>query len=252
MHASRRPAPLLALAFAVLAASAHADAPPPDRGELKVVALEGEVTVLDKGAAGAPHAVALQAIVHEGDVVITGDSGRVELLINTGTRLRIGPASRAELREAPREGGRFRLKLAVGNLWAHVAKLLSGDRFEVETENGVAGVRGTEFTVDAAGDTGDDSLRVFEGAVQCDHLSGKWSKRVEPGKELLFHRERPTTLRAFDVSAAHALRDWRPVGRQEKAAPGKDGGKKDKDDKREDKKEKRSLKDRVKGFLRRD
>jgi hypothetical protein len=264
MHRSHPlPAGLFALTLAVLAASARADQPAPERGAMKVTAVEGAATVLAAGG-GAPAQVALEAVLHEGDVIVTGADGRVELRIATGTQLRIGPGARAELREAPAAGGRFRLRLAVGNLWAHVAKLLAGDRFEIETENGVAGVRGTEFTVDAAASGGDDLLRVYEGAVQCDHIGGKWSKRLEPGKELLFHRDRPTTLRGFDVAAKSPLRDWRkaeprsPDGVKDglKGKGGDDKGGDDKDDKkqlRKDiRKEKRQLKEKVKGLLKKD
>jgi ferric-dicitrate binding protein FerR (iron transport regulator) len=256
-----------------LAASAHADQPIPARGEMKVTLVEGDVKVTPKG--GAPAVVAAASVLHEGDLVRTGPDSRVEVQIATGTKLRIGPSAQAELREAPPAGGRFRLKLAVGNLWAHVAKLLTGDRFEIETENGVAGVRGTEFTVGAAGDgKGDDLLRVYQGAVQCDHIGGKWSKRLEPGKELLFHRERPTTLRGFDVAEQTPLRDWRAAPKESPsksgaAAPAKDGvkdepkgGEKDekkddrkdekRDEKRDEKKDKKSFKDRVKVLLKKE
>ena len=246
MHrSSRLPAGLLALA--ALAASANEGQPAPSRGELKVTAVEGDVKATPKGGAAQP--IAAQAVLHEGDVVDTGPDGRVELVIATGTVLRIGPSAHAELREAPLDGGRFKLKLAVGNLWAHVAKLLTGDRFEVETENGVAGVRGTEFTVGAATGGGDDLLRVYEGAVQCDHIAGKWSKRLEPGKELLFHRDRPTTLRGFDVAEKTALREWKTAA---KDGQGSGTGKEKKGDKKEGKKEKKSFKERVKGFFKRD
>jgi ferric-dicitrate binding protein FerR (iron transport regulator) len=226
MHRSHPlPAGLFALTLAALAAyGAPARADQPARGELKVTAVEGAATVSVAGAGGGvSQGVKVDAVLHEGDVIETGPDGRVELLVATGTRLRIGASARAELREAPAGGGRFRLKLAAGNFWAHVAKLLTGDRFEIETENGVAGVRGTEFSVDAATGGGDDLLRVYEGAVQCDHIAGKWSKRLEPGTELLFHRDRPTTLRGFDVAARTPLRDWRQGPRDGAKDGAKDG-----------------------------
>src|SRR2546426_8489730 len=44
---------------------------------------------------------------------------------------------------------------SLGNLWARVYKLLAGETFGVETENGVAGVRGTEFRVEVVQDQPD-------------------------------------------------------------------------------------------------
>jgi hypothetical protein len=53
----------------------------------------------------------------------------------------------------------------VGNVWAKVAKTVGGDsRFEVKTENAVAGVRGTTFRVDAAVDRS-VVVKVYSGTV---------------------------------------------------------------------------------------
>ena len=244
------------LLVAALAAGARADdAATAARGAMKVTQLEGEAKATAKGG-GEALPLIVGAVLHEGDVVQTGAGARVEIALASGTVLRLGESTRAELREAPPEGGRFRLKLALGNFWAHVAKLVGGERFEVETENGVAGVRGTEFHVEAAPIGGEDLLRVYEGKVQCDSLPGQrqWSHGVEPGRELRFHREHKSAgPLAFNPGADKSgLREWkRGEAGSDKKSAGSGSGKKDGSDKA-DKKEKKSLKERVKRLFRRD
>lgn len=246
MHrGSRLTLPILLVA--ALAASARADETPAARGAMKVTQVEGEAKATAQGG-GEPIPLHPGAVLHEGDTVQTGAGARVEIALASGTVLRLGESTRAELREAPPEGGRFRLKLAIGNFWAHVAKLIGQERFEVETENGVAGVRGTEFHVEAAPAGGEDVLRVYEGKVQCDSLPGQrqWSHGVEPGRELKFHREqRSAGPQAFNpATEKSSLREWK------RGEGDKGSGKKD-EEKKEEKKEK-SMKERVKRFFKRD
>jgi len=60
---------------------------------------------------------------------------------------------------------KFVAKLALGKLWSKVTSVLGGQsRFEVATDNAVAGVRGTTFRVDAHADRS-VLVRVYAGAV---------------------------------------------------------------------------------------
>jgi hypothetical protein len=55
--------------------------------------------------------------------------------------------------------------LFLGRLWAKVTSVIQGDqKFQVETENAVAGVRGTTFRVDANADRS-VLVRVYDGSV---------------------------------------------------------------------------------------
>jgi ferric-dicitrate binding protein FerR (iron transport regulator) len=135
-------------------------------------------------------------------------------LVANGTVIRLGESSRLLLGTAPASGHAFSARLFLGSLWTKVHKLLASETFHVETENGVAGVRGTEFLVLAgvAGEAGaaPDVVRVYEGAVQVEGKSG-WSHRIEPGKELAFQRERaPTGPRPFDPASdkSSKLMSW--------------------------------------------
>jgi hypothetical protein len=176
---------------------------------MTVSLVEGPVTPkLDVGAE-----------VHAGDTIETGEGGRVEITMSTGTLLRLGESSRVTLTEDVPEKA-FSARLLLGNIWAKVHKLVSGETFHIETENGVAGVRGTEFRVEVAPEK-EDLVRVYEGVVQVD---GKdWSQRVEAAHELRFRRDRaPEGPRSFDPSSekGHRFMDWvRSRREQEQRSP---------------------------------
>ena len=152
------------------------------------------------------------AELHEGDVVETGPGGRVEVSLEAGSLIRLGENSRIVLQAAQPQ--KFSAKLFIGNLWTKVHKLIAGESFEVETENGVAGVRGTEFRVEVTAPGQPDLLRVYEGAVKVgeDH--------VEAGRELHFRRGEKSAGAAFDPGAekGHKFMDW------VRSRPMRDGG----------------------------
>jgi hypothetical protein len=146
------------------------------------------------------------AEVHAGDTIETGEGGRVEITLASGTLLRLGETSKLTLaEEVPQKA--FSARLLLGNIWARVHKLVSAETFHIETENAVAGVRGTEFRVEVSPQK-EDLVRVYEGVVQVD--GSGWSHRVEAAHELRFRRDRPEGPRAFDASSEKGERfmDW--------------------------------------------
>ena len=188
---------LCALAIALLSTAAGA------QETMKATLVEGPVTL----AAGGD--LAEGAVLHGGDTVLTGADARLEILLPSGSVLRIGENSKLALGDAVPQKA-FSAKLLLGNLWARVHKLISGETFHIETENAVAGVRGTEFRVEVARGQ-DDLLRVYEGAVQVDGAGGKWSHRVEAAQELRFHRDRePAGAKTFDAASekGHKFMEW--------------------------------------------
>jgi hypothetical protein len=172
--------------------------------------VEGGVMVQLAGASST-QALVQGAVLHEGDVVRTGADGRVEISLPGGSTLRLGQNAAFELRELAPERKRFRARLWIGSLWAKVHKLLHDEAFQIETDNAVAGVRGTEFLVEAGAEAGEDRVRVYEGAVEVREHKSQWTHVVEPGHELAFRRgAQPGAPRPFDVSAdtAHPLMRW--------------------------------------------
>jgi hypothetical protein len=107
--------------------------------------------------------------VFQGDVIETAKRTRLELTLSDASVLRLGPLARVDLDAAAfgasPDDRKVSAKLRVGNVWANVTKALGGEaRFEVKTENAVAGVRGTTFRVDASKDKS-VVVRVYSGTV---------------------------------------------------------------------------------------
>jgi hypothetical protein len=132
----------------------------------KVTFLSGDAS---RKAGGKNQKLAVGAPVHEGDVLETARRTRLEVKLNDQSVVRLGPSSRAVVQSAKFgttvEDRKVSAKLVVGQVWANVAKAIGGEaRFEVQTENAVAGVRGTTFRVDAARDRS-VVVKVYSGTV---------------------------------------------------------------------------------------
>jgi hypothetical protein len=101
-------------------------------------------------------------------VVETQKDSRIELRFSDASVLRLGARAKLQLTEAHFGGPskrRLTAKLFFGKLWAKVTSVVQGDqKFAVETENAVAGVRGTQFLVDARADKS-VLVRVYDGQV---------------------------------------------------------------------------------------
>ncbi len=158
---------LIALAAAgaafLLAVGARAAVPAPAG---TVTFLAGEAT---RAAAGKVEKLAVGSAVFQGDVLETQKRTRLEVKLADQSVLRLGPTSKAEVQAAAFgksvEERKVSAKLLVGKVWANVAKAVGGEqRFEVTTENAVAGVRGTTFRVDAATDRS-VVVKVYSGTV---------------------------------------------------------------------------------------
>jgi hypothetical protein len=133
----------------------------------QVSALEGKATRARPNGKPAPLSVGTP--VGQGDTIATADDARLELKFSDGSLLRVGPHAKMLLSEAHFSGGPAKRKMTArlffGNLWAKVTSAIQGEqKFQIETENAVAGVRGTTFRVDARTDKS-VLVRVYAGAV---------------------------------------------------------------------------------------
>jgi hypothetical protein len=161
-----RPLPLAAAAAAALLFAAAAAAAPAAAPAGAVTFVAGEAT---RTAAGKAQPLSVGTPVFEGDQLETRRRTRLEVKLQDGSVLRLGPSSRAAVQGATFgktvEERKVSAKLLVGKVWANVAKAVGGEqRFEVQTENAVAGVRGTTFRVDAATDRS-VVVKVYSGTV---------------------------------------------------------------------------------------
>lgn len=134
----------------------------------QVSALDGKAEKAH-GEKGASSPLSVGAGVSEGDVISTDEDARLELKFADSSVLRIGSKAKVAITAAHFGQGpakrKMTAKLFFGNLWAKVSSAISGDqKFQIETENAVAGVRGTTFRVDAHADKS-VLVRVYAGAV---------------------------------------------------------------------------------------
>jgi hypothetical protein len=132
----------------------------------QVSALEGSAQRWRGG--GAKAELRVGAAVAQGDTLETRDNARLEIRFADDSMLRMGSAARLLLSEAhfgARAKRRLSARLFFGKLWAKVTTAIHGEqKFQVETENAVAGVRGTTFRVDADQDKS-VRVRVYQGQV---------------------------------------------------------------------------------------
>jgi hypothetical protein len=187
-----RRAALVVLALGLALAAAPRAPQATDARAATVSFLDGRAT-RTAGSAQA-EALVVGSALREGDRIETEKRTRLELTLADGSVVRLGPLSRATLETASFGKGpeerKVSARLLVGNVWANVAKTVGGEaRFEVKTENAVAGVRGTTFRVDAAHDRS-VVVRVYSGTVAVaggglprpEHKAGE-PRREVPGPE---------------------------------------------------------------------
>jgi hypothetical protein len=158
---------VLALVVAVAAPQAWA-------GAGTVSELEGSATRTPKGAT-APVLLKEGDAVEVGDVLEVASGGNLAVTLSDESVIALAEGSRLQLDEArfgEQGSTTFSARLLLGSLWAKVSKLAAGSesKFEVATERGVAGVRGTVFTVDLGeGKDADFEVGVEEGEVEVSH-----------------------------------------------------------------------------------
>jgi len=158
---------IIAVAVAMTALAFAPASRAKDRNSAQVSILEGQATN-STGGSGRAMPLAIGHMVYQDDVVTTGDGSRMELKLKDGSVIRVGPKSRLQLKDAyfGKSGEKkFSAKLLFGRVWSKVSGLVGGDsKFEVETDNAVAGVRGTTFRVDASTDKS-VLVRVYAGSI---------------------------------------------------------------------------------------
>lgn len=119
-----------------------------------------------------------EAEAFAGDQLKTSTTGRATILQPNDTIANLGKNTTITLAAIDPTGG-SRIKLESGDIWSKI-KRLSGQDYEVETENMVAAVRGTAFAVRFYGTISE--LFVFEGTVRAkvkDYKTGQLNPLLE-------------------------------------------------------------------------
>ncbi len=137
------------------------------RAEARIVNLHGKVTYLP--ARGEPRALTPDTVFHIDDGVVVGPKAGLLVEFADGSRVMLGPGSRAFFRRlnsiAGGEYGDTRLQVEQGNLESQVP--VHGSRFEIDTPAANTTVRGTQFAVgvDKQGDKPLARVEVNRGKV---------------------------------------------------------------------------------------
>lgn len=107
--------------------------------------------------------------LREGETIVTGNNGEVQIVFSDETHLVIGRGSSLIIERYLMRGGSEPQKFAV-NALAGTFRFITGkgdkNAYSIATPTGTMGVRGTEFDFTVDGPTGQTSVILFEGGVR--------------------------------------------------------------------------------------
>jgi hypothetical protein len=131
-----------------------------------ITCVEGKAFITAKGAA--KKKLTVNTLVCPGDVIETGKPGRVEVIINRESVVRMKENSRLTIeafRDNVKQKGRTRIGFPLGTVWAKIKKFKDAvSRFDLELPTAVAGVHGTVYQAGVAADTSAE-VKVYDGEV---------------------------------------------------------------------------------------
>lgn len=121
-------------------------------------------------------------MLFSGDTLETGVGGKADLLLHDGTFIRVYEKTKLTISNVLNQaGGRTesKIKIVSGKLFVHSAKQLKNRDIQVITPTAVAGIRGTEFTVE---ETGSNTIvKVGVGSVETMLPDSETGEIVEAG-----------------------------------------------------------------------
>ncbi len=142
-------------------------------------------------------------LVYPGDKIKTGKDGRVELIVNRETVVRMKENSELKIeafRDLEKNEGKTAVNFSVGSVWSKLKNFKDKiSRYELELPTAIAGVHGTVYQTTVAADSSAE-LKVYNGEVA---VSGK--KPSQTGNFLGVH----------EVSAPHEIPGPREVSMEQ-------------------------------------
>ncbi|HON71718.1 MAG TPA: FecR domain-containing protein [bacterium] len=126
-------------------------------------------------------------ILDDGDTLKTGEDAYAELKFSDGSIVKINASTEVSVY-------RDYLSLAIGYIKLYITKLFPN--FEIRTPSGIAGVRGTEFSVEVLQDQ-TTLVTVYEGEVDVT-AQGK-TIRIRKGESAIVKPKSPPTLHKGDL-----------------------------------------------------
>ena len=185
---------VVGLLFVALAAA-------PAAAETVIASIDGVVEIMRQGTFSWTSVKAGDAL-EIGDQLRTAGGGRAEVVLQDGSRVRLGPRSSFTVDRVEKES--FSMKLGFGSLKAWV-KHIAGRQFDVRTPTAVCSVRGTEFGVDV-----DPSSQ----RTQVDLYRGLLGVQDNKGNSLLLHEGQRLTIDRQGLGVPVKITDARGRERQ--------------------------------------
>ena len=148
-----------------------------------VTYVEGKACVTKKDAA-APVELTANSLVYPGDVLKTGATGRVELIINRESVVRMKENTELTIeafRNMAKKEGKTSLNFSIGSVWSKMKKFKDSiSRFELELPTAIAGVHGTVYNTTVNSDQSAE-VKVYEGEVAVSGSKKQEEKAPVPG-----------------------------------------------------------------------
>ena len=202
--------PVFALFFAAAALSAQSTLG-------RITYLEGDVSLTRNGELLEGPQVSVGLVIEEFDTLETGADGYAEIELSApsaGSIVKVKRSTAFYFEGTPRNSGWFRttFQLLRGSLALKVGKLTGQESFQVQTDNAVMAVRGTEFTVDMSGDRS-VLVTVPEGAVESSSDRGRVT--AAPGTIAVLDSDAPVRALSVDPEDIQLYREyWKGLRQQ--------------------------------------
>ncbi len=133
------------------------------RGNGKVTAIKGKVFIMKYRKAYKKSSLRKGQTILPNDIILTSKNGIVKIVLADRSVVTIRQNSRVKFSLVSSKSQR--IKVGRGGILAKVSKLRSKKGFNVNTPNGVAGVRGTKFSVEYDENDRKNDVDVYHGSV---------------------------------------------------------------------------------------
>ena len=124
----------------------------------------------------------VNTILNPGDIIQTASNGRIELIINRESVVRLRENTRMvleEFRDAEKTDDKTRIGFSVGTIWTKMKKFKDRiSRFELELPTAIAAVHGTVYQTTINSDSSSE-VKVFSGEVA---VSGSSAESTQPAQ----------------------------------------------------------------------
>ena len=152
--------------------------------------MKGNVDIFKPGKKGLEGKIGMLLLVRD-KVKTTGKDSSADITFPNGDVVRIMPDSNLEIKESDfkKKTSSVLLKLYAGKVFNVIRKFRKGSKYKIETNNAVAGVRGTIWSAETS-EGGEDVFMVKDGIVAATN------PEVAPEKEIIVSDLMKTVVKA--------------------------------------------------------